>query len=456
MLEYLLIFFTLVLFAISVVKAGFLPFPTFLILFFGVSQVLSVLVLHDIIPYDMHVLFDFGGFRNNFLTVQLIYTSVALLAFLSLSGKFRDLRSVDLSGTLRGLLNTKNSSRFLWTAIAIALCCGHLILFLLVCDWDQLWHYDQYLVIGLDPKWVSIFGDRFSDTILKAGPGFAILSCLCVCALFGTRNTTLKIFAGALTIFYFTILLSQHSRAAAFFPVLLAINLSLLRIKGRAVVIPILLLVAAVAFLGALVGRGTDRHGLSSLPETIAAPFLRPDPFYDISQALMDSCQGIMVTAESLQLTADFDSSYKLLAFSPLPSYFDDYGTIRDASEHRLHDYVPMSGIGEVYHFGWPYAGFLFICYIVLIRLHTKIAKNNPAIFILCNLLVTMSIYILFAYPLRNALRFYWIAVALVVAADFMARMKSTDSARRALKQRNDDRNRLVHPSDPSPSISSK
>jgi hypothetical protein len=226
--------------------------------------------------------------------------------------------------------------------------------------------------------------------------------------------------------------------SAAFFPLLLAVNIGLLGMKSRRVVIPILILVAAVAFMGALVGRGTDRHGLSALPETIIAPFARPDPFNDISQALMDSCQGIIVTAESLQLTADFDPLYKILAFSPLPSYIDAYGSIREESEHRLHDYVPMSGVGEVYHFGWPYMTLLFIGYIVLIRAHTKIAGKNPAIFILCNLLITVSLYILLAYPLRNALRFYWIALVLVIATDLVAKRRSAKKDRNALGLQNE------------------
>lgn len=439
----------------SVKTVGFLPFPTFLILFFGVSQVMSILVLKDIVPYDMQTLFDFGGLQENFTIVHIIYTSAALAALLSLSGKFRALRSLDLAGTLRGVLNTGKSSRFLWSLIAILLCSVHVILYLLVSDWDQLWLYDTYLSVGTDAKWVGIFGDRFSDAIIKAGPAFAILSCLCACALTRTRHTILKFFAGALTVFYFAILLSQHSRASAFFPLLLAINFALLRLKGRMVVIPILVFVAAISFLGALVGRGTDRHGLSALPETIISPFVSSDPLYAISQALMDSCQGIIVTMESLQVTGDFDPLYKFLAFSPLPSFIDNYSSIREEREHRLHDYVPMSGVGELFHFGWFYVSLLLIGYIFLIRAHTKIADKNPAIFILCNLLIAMSLYILFAYPLRNALRFYWIAVALAVIADF-TRRRSTKTKHSTLRLRDEPPSRTAHSSDPSRSILSK
>jgi len=448
MIEYLLVAFTFFLFVISTKTVGLLPFPTILILFLGLSQVVSILVVTDTVRYDIHsILYDFGGLEANLTTVNCIYSSLALIALLSLSGKFRTLRSVDFTGTLRRLLSTRSSARFVWTLIAIVLCSVHFALYLLVTDWSQLWLYEKYLSVGMDVKWVALFGESVSDTILKTGPAFAILSCLTVCSLIGTKHTVLKFLAGALTVFYFAIAVSQHSRSAAFFPLLLAVNFALLRLKWRTIVIPILVFVAVVALLGALIGRNTDRHGLSTLPETIASPFVNADPLYVISQAIVDSCQGIIVTAESIQIEADFDPWYKILAFSPIPSYIDGYSSIREENEHRLHEYIPMSGVGEAFHFGWFYIGLLLIGYIIGIRAHTKIAAKNPAIFILVNLLITLSIYVLLAYPLRNSLRFYWIALALILAVNLTSR-GSVKGRRGSLRRRYHQRDRLAHSSE--------
>jgi hypothetical protein len=444
MFEYLLIFLTFVLLVVSAKKVGFLPFPTALILFLGISQVMSVLLREDIVSYGMHELYDFGGLEQNFLIVQAIYTSIALVAVLALTGKFKSAGSVDLSGTLRALISTGGNARFIWISVAVALCCMHCMLYLLVSDWSQLWLYTKYLSIDMDPKWVAIFGTRVSDTIIKSGPAFAILSCLSVCSLFGTRHTILKFFAAALTVFYYLTLLSQHSRAAAFFPLLIAINFGLLRLKWRTVVIPLLIAMTVISFLGALIGRGTDRHGFSALPETIASPFVTEEPLYIVTQAIMDSCQGIVVTAESLQIPADFDRRYEILAFSPLPSYVDGYGSIREDSEHRLHDYVPMSGVGEIYHFGWLYVVVLLVGYVTLIRAHTRTIARNAAIFILCNLLITMSVYVLLAYPLRNALRFFWLAAVMVAVADIASR-RSAKAKRPQRGQRLAPRGRMPH-----------
>jgi hypothetical protein len=440
MFEYILIFITFILFVISVKKAGFFPFPSGLILFLAVSQVMLLLFFEGIVPYGMHLLYSYGGLQANYTTVQLIYTSTAIIALLTLIGKFKILKSSNLAGELAQLLTARDKSRFLSSMLMVLLCSFHFLLFLLLSDWDKLWLHHVYMEPYIDYDWVDVFGDELSDMVMRTTSLWAILSTLCVCRLIGTRHTFLKLIANAMSIFYFFLLLSLHSRAAAFVPVLLATNYMVLRLRRRRTMVPIMIFIAVVALVGALGGRETDRHGLSTLPETILSPFASLDPFDQIKgtgigifQVLMDLCQGAIVTAESLQPTGDFILSYKILAFSPFPSFIDGYSSIRGTSEHRLHEYVPMSGAGEVFHFGWMYACILLIGLTVLIRAHTRIAEKNPAMFILCNFLIMFSIYLLFSYPLRNSLRYYWIAVALYVGAVAFAKHRLPKDKRNAL-----------------------
>jgi hypothetical protein len=314
----------------------------------------------------------------------------------------------------------------------VCLCGIHLLLFLLLSDWEKLWLHQEYLESYTDPGWVRLLGEEFAETVVRTTPLWAILSALCVCRLIGTRNTFLKIIASAMSIIYFLLLLSLHSRAAVFVPALLAINYIVLGLKRRRFMAAIMLFIATLALMGALEGRTTDQHGLSTIPETILNPFVSLDPVGAISQTLMDFCQGVVVTAESLQLPDDFDLKYKILVFSPFPSVIDGYSSIREQSEHRLHGFVPMSGVGELLHFGWVYTCVLLIGLTALIRAHTKIVQKRPAVFLICNFLIMLSIYLLFSYPVRNALRYYWIAVALFVAVDFARRwFPAVDSARR-------------------------
>jgi hypothetical protein len=86
-----------------------------------------------------------------------------------------------------------------------------------------------------------------------------------------------------------------------------------------------------------------------------------------------------------------------------------------------------MSAVGELYQFG-----FVFICLSILIltifiRAHTAMAEKVPVIFLICNFLIMFSMYMMFAYPVRNALRYFWIGVFLFVAVDFAKRRWSKE-----------------------------
>jgi hypothetical protein len=423
-LQLLLIFITFGAFIISWRKAGFLLFPTGLILVFAISQVMLLLVHDDLVYYGMHGLYDFGGLQANYTGVQFLYTGTALLSLLMPIGRYRKLKSLSGAAGLATLLKAKDDSSFLSSLLMISLCGFHLLVLMLISDWSKLWLHEQYLQSLVDDRWVALLGVEFSDTISRTSALFAILATFSACRLIGTRRRAMMIVASAMSTAYFLLLLSAHSRSAAFVPAVVAVNYLVLGLKRRKIVVPIMVVVAAVSLLGSLGGRNTDRHGLSTLPETILMPITSSDVFDDVIQGLMDFCQGAVVTAESFEVPGDFDLRYKILVFSPLPSFIDGYSSIRADSQHRLHDYVPMSGVGEVWHFGWPYACFLIIILTVFVRAHATIAEKVPVVFIICNFLITFSMYLLFSYPVRNALRYYWIGVFLLVAVSLAKRIR--------------------------------
>ena len=417
------IFITFIALYVSIRKAGLLPFPTGLILLFGVSQVMFLLVHEGAVNYGMHTLFNFGGLEEYYSVVQALYTSLSVLALVALVGKLKTLGSLNLAERLAQLLKAKDSSRFQANLVMISLCGLHLSLLLLIADWSKLWLHQEYLQSYVDEYWLALLGDDFIETVTRTTPLFAILSTFCVCSLIRTRYGSLRLIAGTLSLVYFLLLFSWHSRSAVFVPVLLAINVIVLRLKGRKIILPGLALVAAISLMGALAQRDTDRHGLSTIPETILSPFSSSDPLGKISDALMDFCQGTVITAESFAFpAAEFPTRYKILTFSPLPSLIDGYSSIRAVSEQDLHAVVPMSGVGELYHFGLAYICFLLLIFTAFIRAHTAIAQKSPVIFIVCNFLIMFSVYMIFSYPVRNALRYFWIGVFLFIAIQFARR----------------------------------
>lgn len=116
---------------------------------------------------------------------------------------------------------------------------------------------------------------------------------------------------------------------------------------------------------------------------------------------------------ESLQITQPFMDKYRVLALSPLPSFLDGYSNIRAIGEHRLHLYVPMSGYAEAILFGAPYAAALLAILFVASRLHANLAPVSPTLFLFCNFLQLFAMHCMFAYPMRNALRFVWLEILL-------------------------------------------
>lgn len=422
MFDFILIATTFIALKVSIQKTGLLPFPTGLILLFAISQVMLLLIHEGIVVYGMHALFDFGGLQEYYLSVQALYTAAAILALVALVGKFQSLRSLNLTERLAELLRGKDSSRFRANLVMISLCTLHLSLLLLISDWGKLWLHQEYLQSRIDEYWLTLLGDDFVETVARTTPLFAILSTFCVCSLIRTRYVSLRLIAGTLSLVYFLLLLSWNSRSAVFVPALLAINFTVLGLKRGKIIVPGLAFVAAISILGALAQRDTDRHGLSTIPETILSPFSDPDPLGKISEALMDFCQGTAVTAESFKFPADFPTTYKVLAFSPLPSLVDGYSSVRAVSEQDLHAFVPMSGIGQLYHFGLVYICFFLFILTAFIRAHTAIAHKSPVIFIVCNFLIMFSVYMIFSYPVRNALRYFWIGVFLLVAVQYARR----------------------------------
>jgi hypothetical protein len=409
MLENLLILFTCSMLFLSARLTGYIPFPTGLIFILCMSQIFFALAHEGLINYNMHKIFNYGGLQERYTFTQTAYSLTALMSLLMLTGKWADLKAVKLDRRkIVSISNTGTVKRSVnFTAALIA---SHLLLFFVVVDWHKLWSHRMYSETMVDYDVVNVIGVGASFTIMRVTPLWAILSVLCVCLLSGSRSVFLKCAAWLMSSCYFLILLSDDSRTAALVPGLIAIYYAVLRLKGRAVVVPVMCVFAALAIGSALNGRGAPTHGISTGPLKVVGLF-QQGAAQGLLQGVLDFCQGAFVTAESLQIRGDFPERYKLLAFSPLPSVIDGYSSIVAASEHRLHVYVPMSGIGEAINFGWPFVGLLIAIITLITRTHIKLARTHPVVLLLCNFLIMTSIYVLFSYPLRNGLRYAWLAL---------------------------------------------
>jgi len=411
MLEIIYILFTFTLFFLSIRMAGLVPFPTGLIFILGGSQIALALEHGGAVYYGMVAVFDYGGIKQNYAFTEIIYSIAALLALLMVVGKFKLIKGIKLDAeALKVILKTGGLRRMV--SIAVILLVAHLSLFMILADWKKLWFYQIYLQSIVDNDMAQLFGVEFTSTVMRTTPFWGISSALCVCLLTESRSPFLKSITWITSLCYFLILLSSHSRTAAFVPGLMAVYYTVLRPKGRGIIMPVMWIMTILALTSALAGRSTSEHGLSAIPFSLVRPFVDTGGV-DISQIILNFFEGVFVTAESFQIKGNFPTLYKILSYSPLPSLIDGFSLIQAKSEHRLHDYVPMSGVGEAVNFGWWYVVLLIGVVTLIVRTHLRLAKDSPVIFLTCNFLIMFSTYLLFSYPLRNALRFGWLAFAI-------------------------------------------
>jgi len=415
MIEYILIGITIFLLFLSIKKAGLIPFPTFFIVLLALSEIIFTPTYYGHTTYDMVELFDYGGLTENFVLTLVIYTSIAVISMISLVGKFSFLRNFKIDAKVIERLTKKKY--FIFTVYAFFILLSlHFLIFLSISDWDLLWYNTEYLSPVVDQRSLSLFGSVFTDTIARMTLLFAVLAPIGLYASLNLKKSFLAYGFLFFCIFYFLLEFALHSRSAAVITILIATLHYTMGRKFRRTIIFLLAILSIFSLICALESRNNEKHGFSSIPDTISDAF--DHDVSDTSEMIITNfCQGIFSVAESLQVNDPFETRYKLLAFSPLPSFIDGYADILENQAHRLHLYVPMPGIGEVFNFGWPFVSLLIALYVTTIRLHSRLAATKPMLFLLCNFLIMFSLYHILTYPLRNGLRYLWFALFITLIA---------------------------------------
>lgn len=415
MIEYFLVAATVLLLITSIWSAGLVPFPTIFVALLALSEVVFVLN-HDYsyATFDMLAVISHGGLRHQYTTTLLIYTAMAVLAVLSPIGRHSLLRNMRVNSDTLLTLPTKNYFGVGMYGLLFLLML-HFALFLLSSDWNRLWFSIGYLMPIIDPILSGYLGEGLVGTIYRSLLPIAVLASVGFYASIHLKKPLMGILFAAIGGFYFLVLFSLHSRSAVIVPLFIAATHFVIGRRFRRTVVLLLAFVSIVSLVSALEGRrGYSEQGFASIPSTIGGIFKR-DPAESFGSMFVNASEGIFVVAESLQVDRPFSVRYMVLAFSPLPSFLDGYARIREHDEHRLHVFAPMSGIGEVINFGWPFVCLLVALFTIATRLHFRLAEHKPLVFIACNFLLLFSSYYILAYPIRNALRFLWLAILIAV-----------------------------------------
>jgi hypothetical protein len=289
----------------------------------------------------------------------------------------------------------------------------------LVVNWKHVWLNHTYLLMN-DHRVLSIdtAGTRFLMAIFPF-IGFLVFALFAVYAAGRQKYISLALFP--LALFDYAYQAGAHSRKAVMYLLVFAI-ISLL-LKRRKSIFIVTLFAAAFTLAFCLGGRSYGDEGLSTFAETgpILATYAKINP----ADGFLNIFEGAFVTTELFSTHHESATIYKLLSFSPLPSFIDGFAQIRAANLHKLGRYSPPSAVYEAWSFGIGYVLLLLLPQVIGGRLAVNlIGRGSSPIAVAANLLMALASYVQFTYPVRTVYRYFVIALFVALLGTFANRLQ--------------------------------
>lgn len=299
------------------------------------------------------------------------------------------------------------------TKVLYAITAMSLALRLFSIDWGALWENHVYLYLNSFD--VLVWKDPISRInrslygMLSAITG-ALATYHYVCGRKKMALIGVLLFSPVIV---FEIIRSSRSAAVPLFAVMIVLLVFGNRFRHRLAALGVLLLIG-IFLISAIYGRAQGNFGLSSFFQQFGWISNAGDmPILDYT--LGSVSQGIFVTADSISLDATFSERYKILSFSPFPSSLDGFREILETDQVRLHAYVPMSAVGEAFHFGTPYLEFFALFLMFLIRQNARLSvPEQPIIFLITSVMLVAFFIAAQTYPIRNVFKQFLIILLLL------------------------------------------
>jgi hypothetical protein len=401
-----------VLIIIALRRFGFAPLPGLALIYFLVAQISLTLVYNDLAFNAFMESYSRGGVYTYYFQTMMLYFAASILMAASFwKGMFR-------SGAQRVGSIHVDITRFAKVMPMINAAVGALtgivlIVFAMVADWEMIWSNYTYLSMTR------------ADVITV--PSFAILPNLLplfaiVTAVLGAINLAMRrpipaIFFNVIWVAISLYFLASHQRVAIVPPAAMVVVLSIVSTGSHPIAKILTITYTVLAYAVALTGRGrTAHHGLSSLFE-VSDQFSGFGLFDLATKLLLNVSEGAFVVAEGFARAASYPPIYKILSFSPLPSFIDKFSEINRLYQVRLSPYAPFSGITEAYFFGPAYLTALIVIYLGAFWIYRRVTERNRYLGLAIGLLVLLATVQVFAYPLRNSLKPLWMGVVIGVVA---------------------------------------
>jgi len=243
-----------------------------------------------------------------------------------------------------------------------------------------------------------------------------------------SRKYAACVILGAIFLYCFSYQVGSHSRIGGLALIVLGGAMIFMMRRNRlTAALPIAL--GALFYFGALVGRGSGEHGLSTIPRYFYLNEYRLiSDYYIVSVYTL--FEGVLVTAQASMISGDHPTIYKILSFSPLPGALDGFAAIRDSMQIRISVNVPIGSWSETLMFGPAYFAALSAIVLMLVLLNAYIVHVvAPRIAIAFSMATTFFLVFSNAYPLRNSLRYILVlAIAHALAIVWIMRRGSSEA----------------------------
>jgi hypothetical protein len=286
----------------------------------------------------------------------------------------------------------------------------HNLLLFIFLDWSFVWKNHTYLEMSsiLSLKYVNFISASLISTYKFVG----LISVFLVAFLWRRSTRFISLFIIPFAIFSFLFQLGAHSRFAVLYIVVFA-GVRYIIFNDRN--ISIFLFTSTLPILAfCLGGRGTDVHGISAIlhaREAFAS-------YFDggAGQLFLNALEGSFVTSELFKRSFNASLPYRILSFSPLMSFIDNFDTLISHNMYKVGPFSPPSAYFELRSFGWPFAVFYVLVVILTGRLSANLFVQSPTLtHLLSNTLVLLATYLSMTYPVRHVFRYY--VIALVICA---------------------------------------
>lgn len=398
--------------ALALSRYGFAPFPTLALVYLTMSQISLVLVVNEIWEYPFLQYYTRGGYIDYFARVIFIYTgvSIAIMLFFAreiASGKSQKIRlpKIDLM-ILQKRIGPFNAGFGAFVVI-------YLFVLSMLLDWSIVWSNSTYLLMTRPVAVITVKGAGFVLSIL---PFVGIL-----CAVVSAINLSIGRKAPAIGFLFIALLvtlyyIAAHQRVALLPSVAFFVVLSVVGQKPYYLLRGMAGALAVISQASALSGRGSGSHGIVSIPDAFTG-IAQADLGGLLSGLMLNVTEGIFVLSEAFTRSPTYPFIYKILSFSPFPSAIDNFATVNVLYQQRLTRYVPLSGLAEAYFFGPAFLAALIVMFWIGLTIYRKVIRRNQYIGLAVGLLLVLATVTIFAYPLRNALKPYWISVVIGSAA---------------------------------------